>query len=317
MRPTRIAILVGGTSSEAEISRISGMNLCSALEQKFAQVAVFELNAGLYHNLSEFQPQVVFPTLHGRPGEDGTIQGYLEILGYPYVGSGVKASSCAIDKSLAKLIFQSKQLPLVPDSVLHRPAKSSAIDNLAKAVVAKLGPELVVKPNSQGSSLGIERIFDGNLGPALESAFSMDSVLLVEKFIAGREITVSIIANHQQKYPQALPIIEIITPENSWYDFEHRYTPGLFEHVIPSLPEPLALELQKIAIDAHLVLDCQDLSRADFIVDAQDNIYLLEVNTMPGLTPTSLFPDAGKHAGYSFIDLCAHLVLNAWHRHQS
>jgi D-alanine-D-alanine ligase len=250
---------------------------------------------------------VVFPVLHGPPGEDGTLQGFLEILGLPYVGSGVQASACAMDKIVAKQIFRASGLPVARDVIVERCEGLAAAAGRVRAV---LGPDVVVKPCRQGSALGVQlqgQVTD--LEAALERAFAYDNRVLVEERVAGKEITVAVL---EREGTVALPAIEIRTPPDSWYDYEHRYTPGWSEHIVPApLPEGRYHRTQEIGVLAHEALGCRDLSRADLVVPEQGEPVLLEVNTMPGMTPTSLYPDAAQAAGLSFEALVAYLITRA------
>ncbi len=317
MQAQRIAVIMGGPSPEAEVSRRSAAAVGKALTASFPHIAVLELDSHLTGALRAFAPDVVFPALHGVPGEDGSIQGYLEMLDYAYVGSGVAASVCAINKPLAKLLFHARGLPLAGGLEIHR----AEIDNGNTAettarITATLGDRLVVKPATGGSALGVF-LTDGaeELHAALASACATNERILVEERIEGAEITVGILEHQDKGRLEALPSIEIRTPEHSWYDYKHRYTEGLYTHIIPAdVPKPAALRLTDIARAAHLALGCRDLSRADFILTSEYAPYLLEVNTMPGLTSTSLYPDAARAAGYDLQRLCALLVNHAWRR---
>jgi len=248
------------------------------------------------------------PILHGPPGEDGTLQGYLEILGLEYVGSGVHASAVAMDKVVAKQIFGNVNLPIAAQKVFKQ---SDDIADAVKSVVRELGHQVVVKPATQGSALGVTLVSDeSSLHQALTIAFDFDKKVLVEERIFGKEITVGVLDTDTG--PIAFPVIDIITNEESWYDFEHRYTKGLSQHIVPAdLSAEQTNRLQDIAIQAHVALGCRDLSRADFIVPNDTEEILLEVNTLPGMTPTSLYPDAAQVYGLSFPSLMRHLVERA------
>lgn len=255
-----------------------------------------------------FRPDVVFPVLHGPPGEDGTLQGFLEILEYKYVGSGVQSSAVAMDKILAKQIFRQANLPLADEIVFDTQTdRATAV----AAVVERLGTFVVVKPAAQGSALGVTLVENANeLDAAMKLASELGDRILVESRISGKEITVGVIDTDTG--PVAHPVIEITTGANSWYDFEHRYTAGLSDHIIPAqLPEAQLARLQKIAIDAHVSLQCRDISRADFVVPNESEEYLLEVNTLPGMTPTSLYPDGANALGLTFEALVSFLVERA------
>ena len=311
----RIAVVNGGQSAEAEVSRSSARGVIKALRQNYKNVASIDLNEQLAASLKAFSPDVVFPVLHGPPGEDGTFQGFLEILGYPYVGSNVQASAFAMDKIVAKSIFHEAGLPLAKQTVVN---KSGDVAAAVKQIARDIGNYVVVKPANMGSALGVTRIDNENqLHDGVQEAFTFDSRLLVEERIDGREMTVGILDSDDDtgKCCEAFPVIEILTPENTWYDYEHRYTEGLSEHIMPAdLPREQYRKLQEIAINAHQSLGCRDLSRADFIV-AGDAIYLLEVNTLPGMTPTSLYPDGASGYGLDFAELVSHLVERAAQRH--
>ncbi len=308
---TRIAVLCGGPSAEAAVSRVSAQGVAEALRSQNYDVTVIELDHNLHTRLADCGATVVFPALHGPPGEDGTLQGALEIFGLPYVGSGVQASAVAMNKIMAKLVFASWNLPIAPQLVVER---ENTIETAITEILDGLGTYVVVKPSSQGSALGVTLVNDeAGLRGALETAFKLDRSLLVEKRIDGREITVGVIDTTEG--PQAFPVIEITTPKDTWYDYEHRYTAGLFEHLMPAdLPPAQYERLQQIAVAAHRSLGCRDLSRADFVVAGDDEEYLLEVNTLPGMTPTSLYPDGARGFGLSFPELMRHFIERALNR---
>ncbi len=305
-----IAVLMGGDSAEADVSRSSAAGVIEALKQNYDSVHGVELDGDVADSLASIKPDVVVPILHGPPGEDGTLQGFLEILGYSYVGSDVHASAFGMDKIVAKEIFRSAGLPIIDQCVVERRNGSAAA---VEHITAKLGDYVVVKPACQGSAVGVTIIDNANqLHEGVEAAFEFDERLLVEKRIDGKEITVGVIDTDDGS--KAFPVIEVVTPENSWYDFEHRYTVGLSEHVMPAdLPDAQTEQLQQVAVAAHRALGCRDLSRADFVVTETD-IYLLEVNTLPGMTPTSLYPDGANGFGLDFPALCQYLVERALKR---
>lgn len=312
MKPATIAVIKGGQSNEADVSRSSAREVAAALEDEFPTVVQLELDAQLTAALSDAIPDVVFPVLHGPPGEDGTIQGYLEILGFPYVGSGVHASAVAMDKSIAKTLFRRANLPVADDVVIERGTDAAAA---ARAVKQSLGERVVVKPLSQGSAIGVTPLANGgDPTDALRAALAFGGGVLAEPFVMGREVTVGVLDLHGET-PSTFPPIEIATPDGTWYDYEHRYTVGESEHLIPArLPDDVLADLQRIALAAHHTLGCRDLSRADFIVTDNDEIVLLEVNTLPGMTPTSLYPDGAAAVGITFSELMKRLVTSAWAR---
>ncbi|MBL6690974.1 MAG: D-alanine--D-alanine ligase [Pseudomonadales bacterium] len=310
MSDIRIAVVNGGKSAEADVSRSSARGVIEALKEHFSSVTSVELDSNIVQALADCKPDVVFPILHGPPGEDGTLQGFLEILGYRYVGSDVHASAFAMDKIVAKDIFRTAGLPVAQQCVVTREAD---IAISADSILKSLGESVVVKPACQGSAIGVTLVSNADeLHQALQQAFEYDPRLLVEERIMGREITVGVIDTDAGTKP--FPVIEITTPENSWYDFAHRYTQGWSEHLMPAdLPDEQTWDLQSCAVAAHQALGCRDLSRADFVV-TDDDIYLLEVNTLPGMTPTSLYPDGARGYGMEFPELVKYLVERAANR---
>ncbi len=303
----RIAVINGGSSAESEVSRSSAAGVIEALGTHYQNVQSVEMDQNLVASLANFGPDVVFPVLHGPPGEDGTMQGFLEMCGYAYVGSDVHGSAVAMDKVVAKGLFQIAGLPLAQQVVIN--LDDGIADGVAR-VRQQLGTSVVVKPARQGSAIGVTLVDNDNqLHDAIAQAFEFDSQLLVEERVIGKEITVGIIETDNGC--EAFEVIEITTPEDAWYDYEHRYTQGLSEHIMPArLPDSQRRELQQIAVAAHQALGCRDLSRADFVV-ADDRIVLLEVNTLPGMTPTSLYPDGARQFGLTFPMLVSHLVERA------
>jgi D-alanine-D-alanine ligase len=303
-----IAVLCGGDSAEAAVSRSSAREVADALSRRYT-VRLLELDAELTATLLASPPDAVFPVLHGPPGEDGTVQGFLEMLGLPYVGSGVRASAAAMDKGIAKCLFRRAGLPVCDEIVFAAPI---SIDDACRATIERFGDRVVIKPTSQGSGIGTTPVMNGgDLRAPFERAFAQDRSVLVEPFVLGREVTVGVLDVHGDE-PRAFPPIEITTPAGSWYDYEHRYTPGASEHIVPARVEPATLErLAAIALEAHRVLECRDLSRADFIVTDDGDIRLLEVNTIPGMTPTSLYPDGARAVGLDFEALVDRLVRSA------
>lgn len=302
-----VAVVCGGPAAEGTVSRESGKCVADALRLANIEVATFELNERITEELQAASVNVVFPALHGPLGEDGSFQGLLEVIGLPYVGSGVTASACAMDKVLAKRIFRSFNLPVARDVIVHR---SEGSRHAAKQVFEMLEGDVVVKPSNQGSAIGV--LFASSfeeLEQAIAQAFEYNEHVLVEECIKGREITVGILERDEI---EVLPVIEIQTPSDTWYDYHHRYTPQMSEHIIPaSLPTHQYTRVQEIAKHAHKALGCRDLSRVDFVVPRDGEPVLLEVNTLPGMTPTSLYPDAARAANVSFEDLVKHLVQRA------
>lgn len=308
----KIAVLAGGSSREAEVSRSSAAQVAKALTETYTQVQVFELDATLAEKLIAWHPDVVFPVLHGPPGEDGTVQGFLEILGLPYVGNDVHASAAAMDKGIAKSLFRSVNLPVCED--LEFPAHAK-VEVAAQAIQERFGDRVIIKPLNQGSAVGVVPLMNGgDIAAALAQTLALGLDVLVEPFVVGREMTVGIL-DLEGEATLATPVIDILTPTDTWYDYEHRYSAGLSTHVIPAdLPREVTQELQNIALAAHRILKCRDLSRADFIVSDQHEIKLLEVNTLPGMTPTSLYPDGIQALNIEFTELMEKLVESALKR---
>lgn len=315
MNEQRIAILVGGSSLEAEVSRRSGAAVAKALADTPYKVQVMDVSYDLTAALNNFNPDVVMPIMHGSPGEDGTVQGYLETLGYAYTGSGVEASAAAMNKIIAKQLFRLEGLPLVPDKTFSRhelAANPNALPALKQSLQAELGDDLVIKPACEGSALGVMLIRTENVEAAVVKALQGSERLLIEQRIFGRELTVGVLEDAEGASLHTFPVTEILTPENSWYDFEHRYDPKLSRHIIPAdISTQTAERLSQMARTAHQTLGLRDFSRADFLLDQANEIYLLELNSIPGMTATSLYPDAAKVAGFSLTALARQLIANA------
>ena len=304
-----VAVLAGGDSPEAEISRSSAAGVAAALKKRGHRPHTVEAGADLTQELLALRPDVVFPMLHGPPGEDGTVQGLLAMLGFPFVGSDVQGCAVAMDKHVAKALFRAEGLPVAEDVLVPADAEPEAA---ARAVQAALGDRVAIKPRRQGSALGLTPLPNGgDLVAPLRAALAFGDGVLVERFTPGREITVGVLHEHGQP-AVALPVIEIAVAEGEWYDYRNRYTPGRSEHRAPALPAAQLADLQALAVRAHHCLGLRDLSRADFIVG--DAICLLEVNTIPGMTPTSLYPDACRTHGIDFEELADRLVRSAERR---
>lgn len=304
-----VAVLMGGPSAEAEVSHMSAREVAAALTSAGHRATLLELDGDCARALMDLAPDVAFPALHGPPGEDGTVQGFLELLGIPCVGSGVHGSAVAMDKSLAKACFKRAGLPVAAELVVDPGADLEAA---AGRILEAMGERVVIKPLRQGSALGTTRLPNGgNVLEALREALRYGHGALVEPYVLGREITVGVLDLHGET-AAATPVIEIRTATDQWYDYANRYTPGQSEHVIPApLPAQVLSELQTVALRAHSVLGLRDLSRADFLVTDSNGIVLLEVNTLPGMTPTSLFPDGAAAMGLDFPALTDRLVRSA------
>lgn len=299
-----VVILAGGWSREREVSLAGGGACAEELQQAGREVLVLDPAREL-DRLVELAPRVkaVLPILHGPYGEDGRIQGLLDCLGLPYPGAGVTASALAIDKVLAKEVYVRAGLPVARDAVLER-----GRDYDPAQVLARVGSPVVVKPAKEGSTFGIGLAGSAaELGKAVAAAFELDERVLVEEFISGREITGGVLDLDGQG-PTALPLIEIVTPGKSIFDYEAKYTPGGAQEICPAvLDEEIAARARETALAAHLALGIVHFSRTDMFLKG-DELYVLETNTLPGMTETSLLPQAAAAAGLDLTALLDRLV---------
>lgn len=288
---------MGGPSVEREVSLSSGRQCAAALREAGYRVTEVDAGADLASRLTELKPEAAFNALHGRWGEDGCVQGLLEWLRIPYTHSGVLASALAMDKQKAKDAFARAGLP-VARSVLASREEASARHVMA--------PPYVVKPNNEGSSVGISIVPEGANAPPLLAATMPDTVM-VEAFAPGRELTTAVLGG------RALTVTDILT--DGWYDYEAKYAPGGSRHVVPAeLPPDVFEACLDLALRAHVALGCRGLSRTDFRWDDSrglSGLVVLELNTQPGMTPTSLAPEQAQAAGIAFPDLCRQLVEDA------
>ncbi len=304
-----VAVLVG-ESSEREVSLKTSRGILKALEERGYRAILMEIDRELPARLLAEKVDVAFIASHGRFGEDGTIQGLLEILGVPYVGSGVLASALALDKVMSKKVFMAEGIPTPEYHVIDgRQLKQSDVKWLVESILAENSLPMIVKPSDQGSTIGLTVVHtEEDLWPALTTAVRYDQQILVERYIKGVELTVGIIGNDD---PQILPCIEIASAKGL-YDYEAKYTMGMSEHIIPPrLPLAAVAQVERLALRAHQALGCRGISRTDIMVDAEGHPWVLEVNTLPGMTETSLVPDAARAAGLSYADLVERLVQYA------
>ena len=293
----KVVVLMGGPSREREVSLSSGRECATALRSEGFDVHEVDAGEDVAQKLRDLAPDVVFNALHGRWGEDGCVQGILEWLHIPYTHSGVLASALAMDKQRSKEVYRRNGLPIV-DSILAPKG-----DVCARHMMA---PPYVVKPNAEGSSVGVYLVMDGaNTSPQLDAA--MPDIVMVEAFAKGRELTTTVLGD------RALGVTEIIT--DGWYDYDAKYAPGGSRHVIPAqLPAEITAACLDYAVRAHDALGCKGMSRTDFRWDdtrGLDGLVLLETNTQPGMTTTSLAPEQAAHVGMSFGSLCRWLVEDA------
>lgn len=292
----KVAVMFGGKSAEREVSLKSGAEVLAALRRSGVDAHAFDPATQPLHTLKELGFVRVFIALHGRYGEDGTVQGALELMGIPYTGSGVMASALAMDKFRTKLVWQAMNLP-VPDYNLLTPASDW------NAVVQQLGLPLFVKPANEGSSVGISKVKSmADLPLAYSEAAKYDSLVLAEKSIGGGEYTAAILGG------QALPIIKI-EPANEFYDYDAKYLRDDTRYLCPSgLSAAKEAEMQQLALRAFFLIGGVGWGRVDFLKDESDNLYLLEVNTSPGMTDHSLVPMAARAAGKSFEQLVVEIL---------
>lgn len=295
--PKRVAVLLGGPSAEREVSLSSGRECAKALRAAGYQVIEVDAGPDLAGVLQSEKPDVVFNALHGRWGEDGCVQGLLEWLRLPYTHSGVMASAIAMDKQKTKETYRAAGLPFVASQLAAR-------DEIEARHVME--PPYVVKPYNEGSSVGVYIVQEAANGPPT-LAPDLPETLMVETYAPGRELTTTVVGN------KALTVTDIIT--DSWYDYHAKYSDGGSHHVLPAdIPAEIFEACQDYALRAHEALGCRGVSRTDFRWDEArglDGLILLETNTQPGMTPTSLAPEQAAHLGISFPELCAWMVEDA------
>lgn len=293
----KVAVLMGGLSAEREVSLSSGRECAVALREAGFQVAEVDAGPDLPARLADMKPDVCFNALHGRWGEDGCVQGMLEWLRIPYTHSGVLASALAMDKTRAKEVFRAAGLPVVESLI------APAIEVQQRHVMV---PPYVVKPNNEGSSVGVYIVHEAANGPPRLDPGMPDRVM-VETYVPGRELTCAVFGD------RAICVTELVT--QGWYDYHAKYTPGASRHVCPAdIPEEISRACMDISLRAHRAVGCRGLSRCDLRWDDSrglDGLYLLEINTQPGMTPTSLAPEQARAGGMNFADLCRWIVEDA------
>ena len=300
---THVAVLMGGWSAEREVSLASGKACSDALRQAGFRVTTVDADRNIAATLSELRPDVVFNALHGKWGEDGTVQGVLETLQIPYTHSGVLASALAMNKPKAKHLFRTARIPVANDKVVD-------IEHAASTHV--LEPPYVIKPVDEGSSVGVMIVEAGANAPPfrlLEQRQIYGDKVFVETYVPGRELTCAVMGD------VALCVIDIV-PAAGFYDYKAKYAPGGSVHVLPAdVPQEIYRRVQHSALEAHMVLGCRGVTRADFRFNdapgVETPLVLLEVNTQPGMTGTSLVPELAQHAGHSFPDLVTWMVRDA------
>lgn len=302
--PLHIAVLMGGWSAEREVSLKSGAGVAEALESLGHRVTRIDMDHDVAARLAEAAPDVVFNALHGSPGEDGTVQGMLDLMGLKYTHSGRVASVIAIDKQLTKLLLIPHGVPM-PGGRIVKSAELFERDPLPRPYV--------VKPINEGSSVGVAIVTnEGNYGQPIgrdtRGPWAEFDELLAEPFIRGRELTTAVLGD------EALGVTEL-RPKSGFYDYDAKYTDGLTDHLYPApVPDEIAQACERIALQAHRLLGCKGCSRADFRWDdsqGEEGLFLLEVNTQPGMTPLSLVPEQARHRGIGYPELCQRIVDEA------
>jgi D-alanine-D-alanine ligase len=304
----KVAVLMGGRSAEREVSLMSGSGVLKALQSRGVDAHPFDPAERDLSELKRCDFQRAFIALHGRFGEDGTVQGALELLGVPYTGSGVMASALAIDKVMTKRVWLAEGLP-TPRYVLLR--KGQCTPAQVQAVPVELGLPLIVKPAREGSSLGLTKVTRADqMAAAVDAAAALDRDVLCEQFVAGDEVTCPVLGSGETA--RALPVIRIVAPDGN-YDYQHKYFTDDTQYLVPSgLPAGEEAIIQEIVLKAYRVLGCRGWGRADVMIDSRTRKpALLELNTSPGMTGHSLVPMSAAAAGISYEDLCVQLLASA------
>ena len=291
LKKKKIAVIMGGTSAEREISLKTGKAILQALKRKGLKAIPIDVDKDIAKKLLKERINLAFVALHGRGGEDGTIQGLLELLGISYTGSGVLASALALNKAQAKKVFKFHGLPVPRFQVLKK-GQGLMVRGQGFSL------PLVIKPTREGSTIGLSIVHNKrDIKKAMEKAFRYDEEIIIEEYIEGKEVTVGIVGD------EALPVIEI-RPKDAFYTYEAKYIKGLTDFIIPArLSKRVYSQVQEIALSAYHALGCRHFARVDIIVSKKNKPYLLEVNTIPGMTATSLLPQASAKRGISFDDL--------------
>ncbi|MCL2807848.1 MAG: D-alanine--D-alanine ligase [Coriobacteriia bacterium] len=309
-----VALMCGGDSAEREVSLMSAACVENALISAGHKVSKIDtVNKRYFEELEKLQPDVAFIALHGKGGEDGSLQAILEHMGIPYTGSGVLGSALAMDKHRSKIIYEALGLK-TPHSLCFKREHRDTATASAEQVLKSIDLPVVVKPCEDGSSFGISIVKEeAALSTALECAFAYGSAILVERYVSGKEITISVLGNTELSM---LPAIEIV-PKGEFYDFESKYSQEGSQHIIPArITEKALAEANQAALLAHEGLNCYGVSRTDMIVDDKDVVWVIETNTVPGMTGTSLLPHAAEYKGISNKELYELLIVLALERKQ-
>lgn len=330
MSKTHVAVLMGGVSSEHDVSLKSGARVAENLDPetyRVTQVTIERDGCWLFPGrepmpiqqaasyLCSLEIDCVFPALHGPFGEDGRIQGFLDLLGLPYVGSGCAASALAIDKIRCKSVVQSAGIRVAGQITVDAREWETRPAALASRIESELGFPCVMKSPCQGSSLGMaipdnRRALEQSMG----GLFELDDVVLVEEYVTGVEVTCSVLDVEAHAAPRPLPVTEIVPVSTAFFDYQAKYTPGACREITPArISETATARVQGVGVRVHRLVGCQGFSRSDMILDGEEPVWL-EVNTLPGMTETSLFPQAAASVGISYRELVGLLVEDALRR---
>ena len=294
----KIGVLLGGLSSEREVSLASGNAILKALKEKGYHPVAIDVGRDVALQIRGQGIEMAFIALHGKFGEDGAIQGMLEVVGIPYTGSGILASALGMNKTVSKQVFRSQGLHVGPYEVIY-----AGTADRVHAVIEQIRYPVVVKPHAEGSSVGVSLVFKKEeVDRAVELAFQYGNEVLIEKFIKGKEVQVGILGD------RALGAIEIV-PKRAFYDYAAKYEQGMSDHFFPArIPDAVYTRTLEAGLAAHRAIGCRGYSRVDFIIDENSVPYILEVNTLPGMTSTSLLPEIAKGAGIQFPDLVEEIL---------
>lgn len=301
-----VAVVYGGTSGEREVSLNSGACCADALKEAgFAATLIDSASKEDLKRLIAEDFDVAFLALHGKGGEDGSIQGFLQTVGIPYTGSGILANALAVSKPRAKEHYAAAGLRVAPSMAV---GKNDVLDDAdMEEIVETVGIPCVVKPSTEGSSLGMTIVKDASdLRKAIDVALAVDDEAMIEAFIEGTELTIGVLGTED---PFALPIIQVVPNQDEFYNYHAKYAEGGSTHLCPApVSAEITEEAQNMAVAAHSILGCRGISRSDFMLDAEGQCWILETNTLPGMTNTSLVPDAARVAGMEFPQLCEKLI---------
>ncbi len=305
-KSARIGVLYGGLSSEREVSLISGRNCYEALRRLgYENAELIDVDQQIARTLVERKVEVAYIALHGKYGEDGCIQGLLELMGVPYTGCRVAASALTMNKALTKSILKDSGLPVIDSVVI----KAGTVNG--KPMEIGLSYPVMVKPINEGSSIGMNKVDKPeDLKDALKTAFKYADEVMVEQYVFGKSLTVGVVEVDGQ--PKVTPILELRPTKSEWYDLEAKYTEGGTEFILPAdLSEEVTRAIQDATLRAHVAAGCRGMSRIDFVVDGDNKFYILEINTIPGMTPLSDLPAQAKAMGIDYDQLVEYILNTA------